>query len=211
MCSHYLAALMRERLLRHFHVEMPDDAVKEEMWPRYSGLFLRRQADADGCEAVAGRWGLVPAELRPEGADKQMKLSTFNARAETAAKLFTFRGAWRHGQHCIIPAEAFFEPDWRGGRPVPARISRVDGAPMGIAGLWDAWRTPSGEVLHSYTMITINADTHTMMREFHEPGKEKRMPVVLPESEYDAWLSAPAERSMAFLVQYPADRLVAQE
>lgn len=112
-----------------------------------------------------------------------------------------------HAQHCIIPAEAFFEPDWRSGRAVPTRISRGDGEPLGIAGLWATWRAPTGKTLYSYTMLTINADEHPIMRQFHKPGDEKRMVVVLSEDKYDDWLVAGVARSQDFLLQYPAERL----
>jgi putative SOS response-associated peptidase YedK len=62
-------------------------------------------------ESVLGRWGLVAWATKEPA--KQLKLSTFNARAESAATSFTFGGAWRRGQRRIIPAEAIYEPDWR--------------------------------------------------------------------------------------------------
>ncbi|WP_347404734.1 SOS response-associated peptidase family protein [Achromobacter spanius] len=43
--------------------------------------------------------------------NKACKLSTLNARSETAARSFTFRNAWRREQQCIIPADAIFAPD----------------------------------------------------------------------------------------------------
>ncbi|WP_202428153.1 SOS response-associated peptidase family protein [Malikia spinosa] len=42
----------------------------------------------------------------------------------------------------IIPAEAFYEPDWRSGKAVPTRITRADRQPMGIAGIWMGWKAP---------------------------------------------------------------------
>lgn len=36
--------------------------------------------------------------------------------------------------NCIIPADAIYVPDWLSSRPVPTRITRADGHPMGIAG-----------------------------------------------------------------------------
>lgn len=60
-------------------------------------------------------------------------------------------------------------------------------------------------------MLTINADDHPFMRQFHKPDDEKRMVVVLNEDEYDGWLQAPAKDSQAFLKQYPADHLVAHQ
>ena len=58
-------------------------------------------------------------------------------------------------------------------------------------------------------MLTINADQHALMRNYHKPGDEKRMVVILPPGEYDDWLSAPTARTNEFLRQYPADALVA--
>jgi len=46
------------------------------------------------------------------------------------------------------------------------------------------------------------------MRQYHKPGDEKRMVVILNENDYDAWLQAPAADSRDFLRQFPADNLV---
>lgn len=112
----------------------------------------------------------------------------------------SFREAWRRAQHCIIPALAIYEPDWRSGKAIPTRIEREDGRPMDIAGLWSAWKSPQGEWGHSYTMLKINADVHPLMNQFHKLTNEKRMVVVLPEVAYDEWPGATAERSEQFLV-----------
>lgn len=80
----------------------------------------------------------------------------------------SFREARKRGQHCIIPAQAIYEPDWRSGKAIPARIEREDGKPMGIAGLWLSWKSPQGEWVHSYTMLTITADAHPLKNQFHK-------------------------------------------
>lgn len=218
MCSHYQAAKAVALLEKRFPgVAWPTgDIGKTDMWPKYAGLFIRRPPEHDAGdeavperEALTGRWGLLSALTKAEGADKALKLSTFNARSETAAKSFTFGNAWRKAQHCIIPAEAFFEPDWRSGKAVPTRFTAADGEPIGIAGLWDRWRSQTGEIVESFTMLTINADKHELLRDYHRPTDEKRMIVVLPAGAYDAWLTAPANDTMDFMQPYPADRLVA--
>lgn len=58
--------------------------------------------------------------------DANIGRQTYNARSETVASKPSFRDAWRKGQHCTIPADAIFEPDWRSGKAVPARIVRAD-------------------------------------------------------------------------------------
>lgn len=58
-------------------------------------------------------------------------------------------------------------------------------------------------------MLTINADEHLLMRNFHRTGDEKRMVVILTEGSYEDWLAAPVGRTMEFIMPYPADQLMA--
>ena len=141
--------------------------------------------------------------------DMSITRNTYNARSETVAEKPSFRDAWKKAQHCIIPAQAIYEPDWRSGRPVFTRIERADGRPMGIAGLWSWWRSPQGAPLFSFTMLTVNADQHGFMRDYHEPEEEKRMVVILPEGSFQDWLDARADQSREFLQCFPADLLQA--
>lgn len=140
---------------------------------------------------------------------KKQVRNTYNARSETVAEKPSFRNAWAKGQHCIVPTMSFFEPDWRTGKAVPTRIERTDGIPMGIAGLWDRWPSPEGELIFSFTMLTINATDHPVMNQFHRPEDEKRMVVILPEDQYDAWLDAKPSESMEFMQPYPAEAMIA--
>jgi putative SOS response-associated peptidase YedK len=215
MCSHYQAIKERERYYRKFGVYPPPHEYIEDMWPKYQGTFIRRPPEADSGdeagpprEAQVGRWGLVP--WNTTDAARQLKLSTFNARVESVGQSLTFGAAWRRAKHCIIPADAIYEPDWRTGRHVPTRIARADGEPLGIAGIWDRWDSPTGAML-SYTMLTINADEHAFMCKYQRRDDEKRMVVILPEEEYEAWLNAPARSSMDFMRQCPPAELVATE
>lgn len=214
MCSHYQALKDRdrERYQRHFGVEPPGDLGKFDVWPMYAASFIRRPREADAGdeaepqrEALSGQFGLIPHWAT----DTTIARHTFNARSETVATKPSFRDAWRAGQRCIIPADAIYEPDWRSGKAVPTRIARVDGEPMGIAGLWSWWKPAQGELLHSFAMLTINADEHVLMNQFHKPTDEKRMVVILPEGSYQDWLEAPLSRINELLVQYPADALLA--
>jgi putative SOS response-associated peptidase YedK len=211
MCSHYQAVRDREKFRRRFGIELPD-APPPDVWPALNGTFIRRHEHADvGDEAVpqrealVGLFGLVPHWSK----DATTARHTYNARSETVAEKPSFRDAWKKGQHCIIPAEAFYEPDWRSGRAVPTRIALSDGEPMGLAGLWARWRSPQGSIVHSFTMLTINADAHPLMNQFHKPGEEKRMVVILPPERFDDWLRADAAHSRAFLEPYPAERMSA--
>jgi putative SOS response-associated peptidase YedK len=209
MCSHYESPTPSQ-LAEAFGVES-DPQGRLDLWPGYTGPFLRGDMaplknDGAGLEfeLLSGSFGLIPSWSK----DRKISKRTYNARSETVADKPSFRNAWRRAQHCIIPAAAIYEPDWRSGKAVATRIARADGGLMGIAGLWEAWREPgTGEVVHSYTMLTVNADSHDLMRNYHRPGDEKRMVVILPRGLYREWLNAPVEESAGYMRRFPADRL----
>lgn len=211
MCSNYDACTKPDRLRMYFGVE-PPPRIKDQVWPLYEAPFIRRHPHKDvgdeavpAREAIAGLFGLIPHWA----GELTFGRRTYNARSETVAEKPSFRDAWRNGQHCIVPVEHTYEPDWRGGTSVPTRIQRKDGKPMGIAGLWSSNNKATGEQVFSFTMLTVNADDHELFKHFHKPGDEKRMVVIVPEHQYDDWLSAPAAKSMDFMRQYPAQLLMA--
>lgn len=215
MCSHYQLIKARERLQRKFGIVLPP------LWeppPRGLHIFKGYEApfiispggpefgETGERECLQGVFGLIPHYEK----SRTIKYSTLNARAETAAALPSYRTPWRR-QHCVVPADWVYEPDWRSGRAVNTRVKRADGEPMGLAGLWDMWEDPaSGESLFSFALMTVNADDHALMRHLQQPDDEKRMVVVLPEDRYDAWLSARPEESMGFMRQYPAELLAVE-
>ena len=214
MCSHYEAARDRQRLKTRFQLVDVPEGGRWDLWPGYLGPFVRRHEFANAGdeavperEGVLGSFGLIPHWAK----DTKIARQTYNARTETVASKPSFRDAWKKAQHCIIPADAIYEPDWRSGKAIATRISRQDGEPMGIAGLWARWRSPLGETLHSFTMLTMNADQHPLMNQFHKPQDEKRMVVILPEERYEAWLQADVLESDSFFKLYPHDALRAEQ
>ncbi|MCQ4239287.1 SOS response-associated peptidase family protein [Stutzerimonas stutzeri] len=155
MCSRYEAPTP-ERLQEEFGVEF-DAQEKLELWPGYAGPFLRKPRNVDPYddavlpfEAEVGVFGLLPF-----WADKKLARSTYNARSETASVKRSFREAWKKAQHCIIPAVAIYEPDWRTGKAIPTRISRADGRLLGIAGLWEVERQPFLGLMSGLTNYTM--------------------------------------------------------
>ena len=218
MCSHYESTYDPARLKQHFGVDLPGPLARRDVWPGYLSTFVRRHPQADvGDEAVPPREGLLGSFGLIPGWSKDAKIArrTYNARSETVAEKPSFRDAWRRAQHCIIPLDAFFEPDWRSGKAVPTRISLTSGEPMGVAGLWASWKDSEGELgakgnwVHSFTMLTVNADGHPLMKHLHKPEDEKRMIVILPPERFDDWLQAGVRESAEFLQLFPAERLAA--
>lgn len=205
MCSNYIPASTRS-LKEFFQVTPPDNHFKPESYPGYLSPIIRLDPDDPSrVECVPACFGMVPA-----WADMKLAKHTYNARSETVASKPTFRHAYKKRQFAIIPAEAFFEPNYETGKAVRWRICHADDQPLGIAGIWEfRSKGPDDQPLISFSMLTINADDHPLMRRFHKPGDEKRMVVLLHPDEYASWLNAPIEQVPSFLTQFPADELTA--
>jgi len=120
--------------------------------------------------------------------------------------------AWRQRQFCLVPLGRFFEPCWETGKAVPWSIHRQDGEPFTVAGIWDRWNDrATGEIVVSFSMLTINADGHPIMGRFHRPGDERRSLVVIPHSRWAAWLSATSESAAPLLAEMPVDQFTSEE
>lgn len=229
MSSHYESVQSAALYPDAFNVAAPVSPVGREVWPRQPGVFIRlsaapaeaptpadESADAEQPprelpprELVAGQFGLVPRWVKSASDAKLRSTKLVNARSETVTTSNNFRDAWLAGQRCIVPMMAFMEDDWRSGKAVPTRIARVDGKPMGVAGLWESWTGADGEVITSYTLLTVNANSHALMHRYQQPGNEKRMVVILNEGAYDAWLSTRPEKAREFMRAYAANWLTA--
>ena len=218
MSSHYETVPSAALYPEAFHVAAPAVPVGREVWPRQPGVFIRLggtgaaaapAAGPTGRELVAGQFGLVPRWVKSASDAKLRSTRLVNARADTVTTSANFREAWLGGQRCIVPMMAFLEDDWRSGKAVPTRITRVDGKPMGVAGLWERWSGAGGEVIVSYTLLTVNANSHALLHRYQQPGSDKSMPVILNEGAFDAWLGAPVEKAREFMRAYPASGLTA--
>jgi putative SOS response-associated peptidase YedK len=210
VCSNYTAVSTEERLLHFFGVYRADPKLPPEVWPTGLAPFIRLAEPGSGNRQVEhGAYGLLPVFATEVAYGRR----TYNARSETVHQLPSFRDAWRKGWRCVIPAENLFEPYYppEGGKPVRWAISRPGNVPMGVAGIYQEWIAPDGGKLFSFAMVTVNADAHPFYSRFHKPGEEKRMPVILTEDQYDAWLSCPVKEAPVFFRMYlgPLDAVAA--
>ncbi|KQO26711.1 hypothetical protein ASF11_03255 [Acidovorax sp. Leaf76] len=158
---------------------------------------------------VPAQWGLVPHWVKSASDAKLRAPKLVNAKSDLASTGTAFRDAWLKGQRCIVPMQAFYEDDYRAGKTLPTRISRVDGKPMGVAGLWARWQGSDGEVIVSYCLLTVNANNHALLHRYQQPGSEKSMPAILNEGAYDAWLTARQDKAKEFMRQYAPQWLTA--
>ena len=198
MCSNYEPVTRADRLLSFFGVVRGRDEPPTVVFPTGLAPFIRLAEDGSGNRRVDdGIFGLLPHFRRELAYGRK----TYNARSETVHSLASYRDAWKRGQRCVIPAEAFFEPkyDDEGKKSVRWRIQQPGEVPMGIAGVYMKWHSPDGVELFSFAMLTVNADGHPVMAQFHRPQDEKRMVVILDPEQHDRWLNcSPAEAAHYF-------------
>ncbi|MDO8768485.1 MAG: SOS response-associated peptidase family protein [Burkholderiaceae bacterium] len=193
MCNRYVSPEEAE-IERFWHIGRHNQPHwwADEIFPRAPGPFVRVVGDTSERQLAVGQWGLIPWFAKTP----KLTYSTNNARFEEIAGKASFKQSWLQGKRCIIPAWAFDEPCWETGRNVWWRFRRADGAPWGLAGLWNDWTDKeTGEVISSYTMLTINADHHPLMSRMHRPDpkrpadqQDKRSVVSIESADVDTWL-----------------------
>ena len=142
-------------------------------------------------------WGLVPFWAKDPSIGSRM----INARAETLTEKPSFKNAFKR-RRCLILADGFYEWQKLPGdkSKTPMFIHMKDGKPFAFAGLWEDWHSPDGSQILSATIITTNPNE--LMAPIHN-----RMPVILPESTYEQWLTPgeiDTQNLSALLQPYPA-------
>ena len=106
---------------------------------------------------------------------------------------------------------SFYEPNWETGKAIRWRIKRADNQPAALASIWERIVDKStGEVLMSFSMLTIHAAGHEVMQHFHRPSDEKRSVVVLNDDAYLPWLHADTTQAKSMLSSAPDGLLTSQ-
>jgi putative SOS response-associated peptidase YedK len=130
----------------------------------------------------AWAWRWTP-EAAADGRPKPKSL-LINARAETLTSSPAFRASAR-ARRCLVPMDGYYEwmagPD--PGPKTPFYMSRRDGSPILVAGLWSPWR-PDETAMPFLTCTIVTTDAVGELGEIHN-----RMPLMLDENDWDRWLT----------------------
>jgi putative SOS response-associated peptidase YedK len=168
MCGRYASFLPPDLIARLFGTKNPLPNLKPtwNMAPTMDAPVVRRHPESGDRHLDLLTWGFVPAFTK---ALKEARRPV-NARAETVASSGMFRNAFSK-RRCIVPAAAFYE--WHTGA--------TGKAPYAIAGIWEGWRSPEGDILRTFAILTTTANAQ--MSVLHN-----RMPVILEKSCWPEWL-----------------------
>jgi putative SOS response-associated peptidase YedK len=190
MCGRYVSVSSPTILAERFHVEEVRTGANGENYPE-PNYNVTPRADVPAVAESRGRrvldivrWGLVPSWAKSVAAGDKM----INARAERLLSSNAYKRAFER-RRCIVPADGFYE--WQTIEGLKQRqpwfISRRDREPLAFAGLWSVWhdRALGDDAPRIRSCTIVTTEPNELMRDVHD-----RMPVILPESEWDTWLDA---------------------
>ena len=144
------------------------------------------------------RWGLIPFWAKEERIGNGM----INARAETLLQKPSFRTPFKK-QRCLVLTDGFYEWKKTSDRKIPHRISMRDHEPFAFAGIWEVWRTPDGEDVKTFSIITT--EPNQLMKPLHN-----RMPVIMKQENEEKWLQEiDISEAQKMLEPYPFEDLEA--
>lgn len=159
----------------------------------------------DPAKVQAYRWGLIPAWVKSGEDAQKLRVQTLNAKGETIFEKPAFRAAVP-AQRCLVLADGFFEwMDFQRSK-YPHFVRLKEGNVFAFAGLYAHWADKdTGELIRSFTIITTAANP--LMERIH--NVKKRMPVVLPQALWQAWLQPKTdEDQIRYLLQPCSDSMM---
>ncbi|GIU89777.1 MAG: DUF159 family protein [Acidimicrobiia bacterium] len=183
MCGRYVSVSSPRILAERFRVEevrIEDREPDYNVTPRAEVPVVAVSRGRRTLDVV--RWGLVPSWAK----DRSIGDKLINARADGVATKPAYKRAFVK-RRCIVPADGFYE--WArvegATRKQPYFIRRRDGEPLAFAGLWEVWHDPElgDDAPRVRSCVIITTDANEKLAPIHD-----RMPVVLPESDWDRWL-----------------------
>jgi putative SOS response-associated peptidase YedK len=198
MCARYVVERpedLGEHLAHVLGVKLPSIAARHNVAPTQLVPVLPNVAPL---RMQNFRWGLVPRWAK----DLKIGQRTINARAETLAEKPSFRDALRR-RRCLVLADGFFEWVDEGGRKQPLLMRLKERKPFAFAGLWDEWRSPDGEIVPTFTIVTTAANE--LLKPIHD-----RMPAILAPESYARWITLDEmtpEQAAPLLAPFPASAM----
>ncbi len=199
MCANY--APTRADVLAALTQLEADFGILPEVFPGQRAPLIQLSEDGE-LRCINSIFGLLPKWNK----DPKFSRFTYNARSETAAEKPSFRSAWRKRQLALAPMQAFFEPCYETGKAVRWRIHRADQDIFFAASLWEI----DAQGQYSHSLLTVNADNHSLMQRFHPAQDEKRSIVCFSFDAGLQWLadqSTPIEKTLTTIdpVAYTAE------
>ena len=202
MCGRYNVTPDAEAFIEAFDISEGIDNLPERAMynisPSGKGHQTRiptvRRARGGNREMVMLLWPLIPFWSK----DGAVRFNTANAKGETVGEKPAYRGPWRRGMRCLIPAHGYYEWQAVPGQRTkqPYHIGMPENELFVFGGLWDRWRDNEGNEVDSCTIITT--EPNPSLQHIHP-----RMPLIIAPDHYTDWLSQPVADAAQLIKPYP--------
>lgn len=123
------------------------------------------------------QWGLIPSWSKDAAMGKNRK----TAAARNIFQRPSFQHAIRQ-QRCLIPADSFIFQKDALLKSIQYDVTAEQKGTFCFGGIYDCWESPSGELIHSFAIITKE------LPQSH-PQFGKQIPLILPEHQQKTWLN----------------------
>jgi putative SOS response-associated peptidase YedK len=205
MCGRFTLFSSAEAIANGFAVDFSTNLTPSyNIAPSQTVNAIVQMPDQLGRKLHHFRWGLIPSWAK----DAAIAHKLINARSETVSEKPSFRSAFKH-RRCLIPTDGFYE--WQHAEDGKAKkqpyfFSLKDRNLFALAGLWESWESPEGDIIETCTILTTEAND--ILRPIHD-----RMPVILNSEYWDMWLDPSFDNKnelQATLKPYPAKEMTAR-
>lgn len=202
MCGRYYRSSDKQKIAEAFALDDLDSLVLEtspsyNISPTSKQPVIVESRDTGERELQIMRWGMIPSWVKDP---KQIGLSTINAKCETLMEKPMWRTPFEK-RRCLVPANGFYE--WQkvdAKTKQPFAFSLSDGQMFAFAGVWEHWKSPDGQGLDTYAILTTEPNELTA-------HVHNRIPVIIKPGDYSRWLHRDdsAQPPIDLLRPYDAD------
>ncbi|WP_020530633.1 SOS response-associated peptidase [Flexithrix dorotheae] len=194
MCGRYTITKKAEEIEKRFEARISAESF-EKKWNAAPSNLLPIITNHEPQIIQQYKWGLIPGWAK----DEAIGFNTINARVESVTEKPAFKFAFTK-QRCLVLADGYYEWKKIGKEKIPYRITLDDGALFAMAGLWEKWTNPQGQITHSFSVITLPAP-HKIAH-IHD-----RMPAILSRINEQHWLENDlSDDERIELLQPPAEK-----
>jgi putative SOS response-associated peptidase YedK len=204
MCGRYTHKLTWGEIVALYRLTtplVPPNAYRENFNTAPTHVMPIIRPTEDGREAVMAVWALIPHWVRDLS---QPVYNTINARSDSIREKPTYKIPFEK-RRCIVSTTGWYEwkkLDPKGRKKQPYHLQPT--APVwAFGGVWNTYKAPDGLDVHSFSIVTT--DAQQSISHIHD-----RMPLVLEESQFDAWMRGTPDQAAELMRPY-AGRIDAWE
>ena len=199
MCYHYSLTKKQEEIMKMIQAEweMPFEPIYHVNGFDYAPMPVITQREPNKVQAY--QWGLIPHWVKTAAEAQKLRGQTLNAKGETLFEKPSFR-TYVQQNRCLVLADGFFEWMEYKKKKYPHYVHFDEYRLFAFAGLYSHWTDKeTGELFRTFTVITT--DANPLMARIH--NVKKRMPVILPQDQWNTWLDPTLTREQIAAMVLP--------